>query len=32
MSEEHGILDLSRTSWKPVGGEQVRIIRITCAS
>jgi len=26
MSEEHGILDLSRTSWKPVVGEQVRII------
>jgi D-serine deaminase-like pyridoxal phosphate-dependent protein len=26
MSEEHGILDLSRTSWKPEVGEQVRII------
>jgi len=26
MSEEHGILDLSRTSWRPVVGEQVRII------
>jgi len=26
MSEEHGILDLSRTSWKPVVGDQVRII------
>ena len=26
MSEEHGILDLSRTSWKPSVGEQVRII------
>jgi D-serine deaminase-like pyridoxal phosphate-dependent protein len=26
MSEEHGILDLSRTSWKPAVGEQVRII------
>ena len=26
MSEEHGILDLSRSSWKPVVGEQVRII------
>ena len=26
MSEEHGILDLSRTSWRPVVGERVRII------
>ncbi|MGE0552622.1 MAG: alanine racemase [Gemmatimonadales bacterium] len=26
MSEEHGILDLSRTSWKPQVGERVRII------
>ena len=26
MSEEHGILDLSRSTWKPVVGEQVRII------
>jgi len=26
MSEEHGILDLSRTSWKPEVGERVRII------
>ena len=26
MSEEHGILDLSRTSWKPSVGEQVRIV------
>lgn len=26
MSEEHGILDLSNTSWKPVIGEQVRVI------
>jgi D-serine deaminase-like pyridoxal phosphate-dependent protein len=26
MSEEHGILDLSRTSWRPVVGEQVRVI------
>ena len=26
MSEEHGILDLSKTSWSPEVGEQVRII------
>src|SRR5947209_8410351 len=26
MSEEHGILDLSRTSWRPVVGERVRVI------
>jgi D-serine deaminase-like pyridoxal phosphate-dependent protein len=26
MSEEHGILDLSRTSWKPQIGEQVRVV------
>lgn len=26
MSEEHGILDLSRSSWKPEVGEQVRVI------
>jgi len=26
MSEEHGILDLSRTTWKPVVGEMVRIV------
>ncbi len=26
MSEEHGILDLSRTSWRPEVGEQVRVI------
>jgi D-serine deaminase-like pyridoxal phosphate-dependent protein len=26
MSEEHGILDLSRTSWKPSVGERVRVI------
>jgi len=26
MSEEHGILDLSRTAWRPVIGEVVRII------
>jgi D-serine deaminase-like pyridoxal phosphate-dependent protein len=26
MSEEHGILDLSRTSWRPKVGEQVRIV------
>jgi D-serine deaminase-like pyridoxal phosphate-dependent protein len=26
MSEEHGILDLSRTSWRPAVGDQVRII------
>jgi D-serine deaminase-like pyridoxal phosphate-dependent protein len=26
MSEEHGILDLSRTDWKPAVGERVRII------
>ena len=26
MSEEHGILDLSQTSWRPVVGERVRVI------
>jgi D-serine deaminase-like pyridoxal phosphate-dependent protein len=26
MSEEHGILDLSRTSWRPTVGERVRIV------
>ena len=26
MSEEHGILDLSRTSWRPRVGEQVQVI------
>jgi D-serine deaminase-like pyridoxal phosphate-dependent protein len=26
MSEEHGILDLSNTSWRPAIGEQVRVI------
>jgi D-serine deaminase-like pyridoxal phosphate-dependent protein len=26
MSEEHGILDLSRTDWQPQVGEQVRIV------
>jgi D-serine deaminase-like pyridoxal phosphate-dependent protein len=26
MSEEHGILDLSRTSWRPAIGEQVRVV------
>jgi D-serine deaminase-like pyridoxal phosphate-dependent protein len=26
MSEEHGMLDISRTSWKPRIGEQVRVI------
>jgi D-serine deaminase-like pyridoxal phosphate-dependent protein len=26
MSEEHGILDLGRTDWKPRVGEQVRVI------
>ncbi len=26
MSEEHGILDLSRTSWRPRVGEHVRIV------
>jgi D-serine deaminase-like pyridoxal phosphate-dependent protein len=26
MSEEHGLLDLSRTSWKPHVGEMVRVI------
>ena len=26
MSEEHGILDLSNTSWRPTVGELVRII------
>jgi D-serine deaminase-like pyridoxal phosphate-dependent protein len=26
MSEEHGILDLSRTDWRPVVGDHVRIV------
>ena len=26
MSEEHGVLDLSRTSWRPVVGERVRVV------
>ena len=26
MSEEHGVLDLSTTSWRPQVGEQVRIV------
>jgi D-serine deaminase-like pyridoxal phosphate-dependent protein len=26
MSEEHGILDLSRTTWRPAVGEQVRVV------
>ena len=26
MSEEHGILDLSKTDWKPVVGDRVRIV------
>jgi D-serine deaminase-like pyridoxal phosphate-dependent protein len=26
MSEEHGILDLSNTTWRPAVGEQVRVI------
>lgn len=26
LSEEHGILDLSRTDWRPVVGERVRIV------
>jgi D-serine deaminase-like pyridoxal phosphate-dependent protein len=26
MSEEHGMLDLSRTSWRPIVGEQVRVV------
>ncbi|HEY0970884.1 MAG TPA: alanine racemase [Gemmatimonadales bacterium] len=26
MSEEHGILDLSRTDWRPRVGEQVRVV------
>ena len=26
MSEEHGILDLSTTRWRPAVGEQVRVI------
>lgn len=26
MSEEHGILDLTQTSWKPAVGERVRVI------
>jgi D-serine deaminase-like pyridoxal phosphate-dependent protein len=26
MSEEHGILDLSRTDWRPAVGEMVRVV------
>jgi D-serine deaminase-like pyridoxal phosphate-dependent protein len=26
LSEEHGILDLSRTTWRPTVGEQVRVV------
>jgi D-serine deaminase-like pyridoxal phosphate-dependent protein len=26
MSEEHGMLDLSRTSWRPEVGQRVRVI------
>jgi D-serine deaminase-like pyridoxal phosphate-dependent protein len=26
MSEEHGVLDLSRSAWRPVVGERVRIV------
>ena len=26
MSEEHGILDLARTSWRPVVGDRVRVV------
>ena len=26
MSEEHGLLDLSRSSWRPVVGERIRVI------
>ncbi len=26
MSEEHGVLDLSRTAWRPTVGEQVRVL------
>jgi D-serine deaminase-like pyridoxal phosphate-dependent protein len=26
MSEEHGILDLTRSDWKPEVGQQVRIV------
>lgn len=26
MSEEHGMLDLSRSSWRPVVGERVRVV------
>jgi D-serine deaminase-like pyridoxal phosphate-dependent protein len=26
MSEEHGVLDLSKSSWKPKVGERVRVI------
>jgi D-serine deaminase-like pyridoxal phosphate-dependent protein len=26
MSEEHGVLDLSRTEWRPVVGETVRVV------
>ncbi len=26
MSEEHGVLDLSRTDWRPEVGEQVRVV------
>jgi D-serine deaminase-like pyridoxal phosphate-dependent protein len=32
MSEEHGILDLSKTDWKPVVGDRVRSFRTTSAS
>ena len=26
MSEEHGVLDLSKTDWRPRLGDQVRIV------
>ena len=26
MSEEHGILDLSQTDWRPAVGDQVRVV------
>ena len=26
MSEEHGILDLSKTAWRPAVGERVRVV------
>jgi D-serine deaminase-like pyridoxal phosphate-dependent protein len=26
MSEEHGILDLSKTTWRPRLGDQVRVV------